>query len=145
MFIFAFLCLFLGIYPQPLYALLPFAVNYEPYTAAHLVAQFQLLLFAGLAFFVMLPLMKRTLTISLDFDWFYRYLFKTLSMSLIQQASRLGSQLESLSQQNFARLSDGLHRHYGPKGILSRTWPTGSMVLWIAILLGGFLLLDSLG
>jgi multicomponent Na+:H+ antiporter subunit D len=145
MFIFAFLCLFLGIYPQSLYALLPFAVNYEPYTAAHLVAQFQLLLFAGLAFFVMLPLMKRTLTISLDFDWFYRYLFKTLSMSLIDQASRLGSQLESLSRQNFARLFDGLHRHYGPKGILSRTWPTGSMVLWIAILLGGFLLLDSLG
>ena len=145
MFIFAFLCLFLGIYPQPLYALLPFAVNYEPYTAAHLVAQFQLLLFAGLAFFVMLPLMKRTLTISLDFDWFYRYLFKTLSMSLIQQASRLGSQLESLSRQNFARLFDGIHRHYGPKGILSRTWPTGSMVLWIAILLGGFLLLDTLG
>lgn len=145
MFIFAFLCLFLGIYPQSLYALLPFAVNYEPYTAAHLVAQFQLLLFAGLAFFVMLPLMKRTLTISLDFDWFYRYLFKTLSMNLIQQASRLGSQLESLSRQNFARLFDGLHRHYGPKGILSRTWPTGSMVLWIAILLGGFLLLDTLG
>ncbi len=145
MFIFAFLCLFLGIYPQSLYALLPFAVNYEPYTAAHLVAQFQLLLFAGLAFFVMLPLMKRTLTISLDFDWFYRYLFKTLSMNLIQQASRLGSQLKSLSRQNFARLFDGLHRHYGPKGILSRTWPTGSMVLWIAILLGGFLLLDTLG
>ena len=145
MFIFAFLCLFLGIYPQSLYALLPFAVNYEPYTAAHLVAQFQLLLFAGLAFFVMLPLMKRTLTISLDFDWFYRYLFKTLSMNLIQQASRLGSQLKSLSRQNFARLFDGLHRHYGPKGILSRTWPTGSMVLWIAILLGGFLLLDTWG
>jgi multicomponent Na+:H+ antiporter subunit D len=145
MFIFAFLCLFLGIYPQSLYALLPFAVNYEPYTAAHLVAQFQLLLFAGLAFFVMLPLMKRTLTISLDFDWFYRYLFKTLSMSLIQQASRLGSQLESLIRQNFARLFDGLHRHHGPEGILSRTWPTGSMVLWIAILLGGFLLLDTLG
>ena len=145
MFIFAFLCLFLGIYPQSLYALLPFAVNYEPYTAAHLVAQFQLLLFAGLAFFVMLPLMKRTLTISLDFDWFYRYLFKTLSMNFIQQASRLGSQLESLSRQNFARLFDGLHRHHGPEGILSRTWPTGSMVLWIAILLGGFLLLDSLG
>lgn len=145
MFIFAFLCLFLGIYPQSLYALLPYEVNYEPYTAAHLVAQFQLLLFAGLAFFVMLPLMKRTLTISLDFDWFYRYLLKNLSMRLIQQASRLGSQLESLSRHNLARLFDGLQRHYSPTGILSRTWPTGSMVLWIAILLGGFLLLDSLG
>ncbi|MDH3948914.1 MAG: hypothetical protein OEU74_08135, partial [Gammaproteobacteria bacterium] len=27
---------------------------------------------------------------------------------------------------------------------LAASWPTGSMVLWIAILLGGFLLLDSL-
>ena len=35
----------------------------------------QLLLFSGLAFFLMLPLMKRTLTITLDTDWIYRCLF----------------------------------------------------------------------
>jgi hypothetical protein len=32
----------------------------------------QLPLFSGLAFFICLPLMKRTLTVSLDMDWFYR-------------------------------------------------------------------------
>ncbi len=52
--------------------MLPYTINYVPYTAAHTVTQLQLLLFSGLAFFIMLPLMKRTLTISLDFDWFYR-------------------------------------------------------------------------
>jgi multicomponent Na+:H+ antiporter subunit D len=32
-------------------------------------------------------------------------------------------------------------RGHGPKGALSRTWPTGSMVLWVAILLGVSLVL----
>jgi multicomponent Na+:H+ antiporter subunit D len=30
----------------------------------------------------------------------------------------------------------GLARHHGNYGILARTWPTGSMVLWVAALLG---------
>ena len=33
---------------------------------------FQLLAFSALAFFVFLPWLKRTPTISIDFDWFYR-------------------------------------------------------------------------
>jgi len=32
-------------------------------------------------------------------------------------------------------------RHYGPEGTLARTWPTGSMVLWIAVLLAASLVL----
>ena len=51
---------------------LPFSTKYEPYTVPHVINQLQLLLFAGLSFFLALPLMKRTLTISLDWDWFYR-------------------------------------------------------------------------
>ena len=142
--VFAFLCLGLGVYPQPLYNLLPFAVNYQPYTAAHLVAQFQLLLFAGLAFFVMLPMMKRTLTISLDFDWFYRYLFKNMSVAVVSHVSMARSRLEAAAHAIIQRILNTMLRHHGPQGILSQTWPTGSMVLWIAILLGGFLLLDTL-
>ncbi len=72
MILFAFVCIFLGVFPNVLYTMLPYTINYVPYTAAHTVTQLQLLLFSGLAFFIMLPLMKRTLTISLDFDWFYR-------------------------------------------------------------------------
>ena len=65
-------CVALGVFPQSLYALLPYAVDHVPYTLAHAVNMLQLLLFCGLAIFVLLPLMKRTLTISLNFDWFYR-------------------------------------------------------------------------
>jgi hypothetical protein len=56
MVIFAALCIGLGVWPDPLYAMLPYAVNYVPYTAAHVLTQLQLLLFSGLAFFVMLEL-----------------------------------------------------------------------------------------
>jgi multicomponent Na+:H+ antiporter subunit D len=68
----AFLCIFLGLYPAPLYNLLPYEVIYEPYRYSHVVSQLQLLLFSALAFFVFLPLLKRTETISIDTDWFYR-------------------------------------------------------------------------
>ena len=68
----AFLCIFLGVYPQPLYNLLPYPVDFVAYTIPHVVGMLSLLGFSGLAFFMLLPLLKRTETISLDTDWFYR-------------------------------------------------------------------------
>ena len=76
MLVFAALCIALGVFPKPLYDILPFQVGggplYEAYSYAHVINQLQLLLFAGLAFFLLLGLLKRTLTITLDFDWLYR-------------------------------------------------------------------------
>lgn len=72
MIFFAFLCIFIGVYPQPLYNILPYPVDYHAYTGLHVVRMLQLLFFSGLAFFVMLGLLKRTETITLDTDWFYR-------------------------------------------------------------------------
>ncbi len=69
----AFLCIFLGVYPKPLYAVLPFGeVHYQAYTLAHVTSQLQLLMLSALVFFLFLPLLKRTETISLDTDWLYR-------------------------------------------------------------------------
>jgi multicomponent Na+:H+ antiporter subunit D len=71
----AFLCIFIGVYPDPLYALLPYPVDYVPYTAPHVVGQTQLLFFSALAFTLLLragiyPAEIRC--INLDSDWFYR-------------------------------------------------------------------------
>ncbi len=60
MVLFAFLCIALGVWPEPLYRMLPYPVHYQPYTAAHVLTQLQLLLFSGLAFFVLLGWLKRT-------------------------------------------------------------------------------------
>ena len=71
----AFLCVFLGSYPQFLYSLLPFDVEYHPYTYEHVIGQTQLLFFSAMAFTLLLlsgiyPAEMRA--INLDFDWFYR-------------------------------------------------------------------------
>jgi multicomponent Na+:H+ antiporter subunit D len=68
----SFMCIFLGLYPQPLYNVLPYEVHYQAYTFNHVIAQLQLLMLSALVFFLFLPLLKRTATISIDTDWFYR-------------------------------------------------------------------------
>lgn len=142
MYLFSFLCIALGVYPDPLYAILPYAVEYVPYTAEHVIAQLQLLLFSGLAFFVLLPMMKRTLTISLDIDWFYRKLVFNMAKRSQQRIERAFNAIKGFVVQRGQEMLKFTSRHHGSQGILARTWPTGSMVLWIAILLGSYILLN---
>ncbi|MDP3044076.1 MAG: Na(+)/H(+) antiporter subunit D [Eubacteriales bacterium] len=78
----AFLCIAVGVYPQPLYTLLPYPVDYVAYTGDHVVGQLQILFFSALAFFMLLKWLKRTETISLDTDWVYRRALPAL-LSLI--------------------------------------------------------------
>ena len=46
------LSIFLGVFPDPLYRILPYPVEYVPYTGAHVVGQLQLLLMFGAAGFL---------------------------------------------------------------------------------------------
>ncbi len=68
----AFLCFFFGIYPDYLYKMLPFPVNYHPYTAYHLSETLQILGFTGLGFYLMVKKLKPEPKMNLDVDWFYR-------------------------------------------------------------------------
>jgi multicomponent Na+:H+ antiporter subunit D len=136
MWLFSFLCLAIGLYPYPLYAILPYPVDYQPYTVGHLVTQLQVLLFSGFAFFVMLKQMRRTLTISLDFDWFYRKFFKEIGNEFTLRTSAAREVHEERAWNALRSLIDNLYKHHGPQGLLARDWPTGSMVIWVAVLLG---------
>src|SRR3989337_2997551 len=62
----------IGIYPEPLYRVMPFPVAYPPYTAAHLLETLQLLAFTGIAFWLVIDKIDAEPTVTLDFDWFYR-------------------------------------------------------------------------
>jgi len=68
----AFMCFFMGVYPDYLYKMLPFPVHYHPYTAYHLSETLQLMGFTGLGFFIMVKKLKPAPKMNLDLDWFYR-------------------------------------------------------------------------
>ena len=138
--LFAALCIGLGVFYQPLYALLPFKAAYVPYSGAHVVVQLELLLFSGLAFFVMLPMLRRTLTITLDFDWFYRVFAVRIAAGSGLLLAMAGAALRAAFEGAMARVRDGVQRHHGVEGLLARTWSTGGMVLWVAVMLAGYLL-----
>ncbi len=138
---FAFLCIALGVWAEPLYALLPYPVKYEPYTWAHVLSQLQLLLFSGLAFFVMLPYLKRTLTITLDTDWLWRRLLPGFVRRLRGAGAVIGPPLDQLQGRASAGLVVGLKRYVGREGRLANTWAVRSMALWVVVLMLGYLLL----
>jgi multicomponent Na+:H+ antiporter subunit D len=138
----AFLCIFIGIVPGPLYALLPFAVDYQPYTTMHVITQLQLLMFSALAFTVLMrtglypPELR---SVNLDFDWIYRRLLPDVLGKIMTLGKYCHPQVVASWEQRVEQFIGVLYRHHGPEGKLARTWPTGSMVLWVAILLVGCL------
>jgi multicomponent Na+:H+ antiporter subunit D len=135
MLLFAAACIAIGCFPGLLYGLLPYPVDYVPYTGAHVVSQFQLLLFAGLAFFVMLSAMRRTLTITLDLDWFYRVLVVRTALRVEAAWEQLGAVATRLWGAQGVVLTQRLRAWFQPHGPLARTWPTGSMTLWVTVIL----------
>jgi multicomponent Na+:H+ antiporter subunit D len=135
-------CIGLGLWPSPLYDLLPYPVDYVPYTASHVVFQLQLLLFSGLAFFIMLDLLKRTETITLDTDWFYRKLGKWVMRGLNDGSERAWDRLMARADDTLSKVNSGLYHFHGPDGIFGRTWPTGQMAFWTTVMLGAYVLLS---
>ena len=83
----AVLCVGIGIYPAALYSILPYAVDYHPYDAGHVTSQLQLLIFAMLAF-VLLIRMKlyppEIPSVVLNSDWFYRRLAPMVGVPLLR-------------------------------------------------------------
>jgi multicomponent Na+:H+ antiporter subunit D len=68
----AFLCIFIGCYTPYLYRMLPYPVDYQPYTAYHVSETLQVLLFTAFGFFLLLKKLEPEAKISLDLDWPYR-------------------------------------------------------------------------
>ena len=138
------LCIGIGVWPWILYDLLPFAVDYTPFDGSHILAQIQLLVFSAAAFAwlkvagIYPPELHST---NIDVEWLYRRLAPRW-VQKVTAASRRAAETTSRAGGNLGRnlMRLALH-HYGPEGTLARVWPTGSMVLWVAVLLGASLVL----
>ena len=137
------LCIGIGVFPAALYSILPYAVAYEPYTASHVTDQLQLLVFSAMAFSVLVrtgiypPELR---SVNLESDWVYRRLAPSIAGPMARGLSSMITSFGSGTAYLQSKISGFLTRWYGPGGILAGTWPTGSMALWVMVLLLAYLL-----
>ncbi len=115
-----------------------------PYTAGKVLFYLQLLLFSGLAFFLLLPMMKRTLTISLDSDWLWRVLLFRTARAIYFAVAALGTALQTRVGNGLVTMRARAETHFGAKlaraGVFARAWSIGTTALWIAVLLTAYVL-----
>jgi len=140
----AFLCIGIGVWPGPLYGILPFDVEFHPYEPTHFWTQWQLLLFSALAFSVLMRTglyPKETPSVDLDTDWVYRRLLPRAVGGIARVLDSARQVLHDRLTHRFERFLSGVYRQYGPEGVFARTWATGSSVLWVLVLLCLFLIL----
>lgn len=104
-------------------------------------------MFSGLAFFLLLPLMKRTETISLDTDWLWRVLLFQAGVRAYRFASAAGSYISTAAASSVSGLANAASRFLGTAeegatpGVFARAWPIGVTALWIAVLLTGYVVI----
>ena len=139
----AVLCVLIGVFPAQFYTLLPYEMDYHPYDLRHVVTQLQLLAFGALGFITLVksgvyPDEKRA--IHVDAEWFYRKAGPWLVGTVGRAVTRVDVYVRSSVLEFVGSIMHGAKRTHGPVGPLAKSWPTGSMVLWVAILLVAYLL-----
>ncbi len=141
----AVLCIGIGSFPWLLYKLLPYPVDFVPYSLDHVVGQTQLLFLSALAFTVLIrtgiypPELR---SINLDFDWVYRWLGYRVVRYTYAAGAFARERFMAAVGVGARRIGGGLYRHHGPDGVLARSRPTGSMAFWVAVVLSAFLILS---
>jgi multicomponent Na+:H+ antiporter subunit D len=140
----AFFCVAIGVYPQPLYAILPYAVDYQPYTTGHVLTQMQLLCWALLSFAI---LARKHLeppeipSIILDSDWIYRKALPAVCMPIARAMDTGRDGIITSGKAAVSGILSVVERYYGRRGIFARTRTTSSSVLIVLVFLALYLLL----
>ncbi len=139
----AVLCIAIGVMPAVLYSVLPYAVDYNPYSPGYVVKQLQILMFSALAFILLMRagLYPRPMgSVNLDFDWIYRRPGRSMLQSLVSLWQLISSRGTKAMTRTVSAFLSRLYRHHGPDGVLARTWPTGSMAIWASLLLAAYMI-----
>jgi multicomponent Na+:H+ antiporter subunit D len=137
------LCIFIGVHPDPLYAILPYEVEYAAYTSGHVIAQLQLLFFAAMAFAILFrsgvypPEIRSR---NLDFDWVYRRAAPALIRPVVGGMGALRRSIDEALQAGLESGARLLSRVCGPQSKLGGVWGTGGASVLIAIVLAATLL-----
>ena len=135
----AVLCIGIGSFPAFLYDMLPYDTGYSPYDATHVLAQLQLLGFSALAFTwlklagIYPPELR---SVNLDVDWLYRRLVPDAVQASMAKLAPIDRAVRERARAAVDWVLQDLDHRRGSFAGLGGTWPTGSMVMWVAALLG---------
>ena len=111
------LCIAIGVMPTQFYQLLPYALDYQPYDASHIIGQLQLVVFGMLAFAFMMRFgfyPKNIAATILNSDWFYRRLAPWIVLPLLQSGLAMAKSAETAVvsfAQSMMRLSKDISNH----------------------------------
>jgi len=130
-----------GMAELTIYRMLPNPVDgYVAYKASKVISQSQLLIYSAIAFLVMLPMLKRTKTISLDFDWFYRVFaryFIVVVYTLVKFPARISVIVAKKIIKKGVKI---VHYTHQPEGLLARSQPLSVTASWVLAMLGVYLI-----
>ncbi len=134
----AVLNLVIGLAPGAFYGLLPFTVDYDPYTLGKVVETSQILLFTAVGFWLLAHKLKSAPTIALDVDWLYRVLPRRVLAGVQPVRERLPRPAPNPS---WRRGLTGLRGQVSADGRTASpvypTWLLGATIIGVSMILLG--------
>jgi len=103
--ILAFLCTLYGVLPSLLYHMLPYAVEYQPYTVPHIIEVVEMVLLTFAAFWMLRSKLEAKEEILLDTDWFYRRPARFVSRVVVDGVGSIFDKAEEWLQKGAATLA----------------------------------------
>lgn len=145
MIITAALCIIIGVFPGLLYALLPFDVEYHPYTVDHVLVQFQLLIFALIAFVFLMktgihpPEIRAS---NIDSDVIYRKMLPAAMPVLARGVARVNQGVREWMLNMLGGGFGVIERLCRPGAPLARGWSVASMMFIVVVVMCAVLLIN---
>lgn len=137
----------IGVAPGLLYGVLPFPVDYAPYTTAHVLNQVQLLALAAMAFTVLMrtglypPELR---SVNVDADVLYRRLLPAVWVHGERGVTRLRDRLRPRLRSVLGAVAGRIARPLEEEGRVGSAWSTSVMIRSAVLVLGIVLLLSFL-
>ena len=141
-------CVAIGVFPGLLYALLPYEVDYHPYTVDHVLVQMQLLCFALLAFVFLMRTGRHppeVRAVNLDSDWTYRKFVPSILPGVVSGVVAADRAARRAALGALGGLWGGVERLSRPGAALARGWGVSSMMFVVIVVMLAVLVLNLIG
>ncbi len=139
------LCVLIGVFPGLLYGLLPYDIEYQPYTVDHVLVQMQLLVFALLAFVFLMktgihpPEVRAT---NIDTDVVYRKFIPSVFPLVVSLIVASNSAIRSAALNVIGGGVGLVERVSKPDALLARGWSVASMMFVVIVVMCLVLILN---